>query len=613
MLPINQLLNQGRYRVIQSLGQNGVGLLYEAFDNVLQSNVVLKEIAVKLGKISTVSQQESLKLAFADEAKSLKAINHESFLQIHDYFSEIDRHYLVMEANAAGNLQELLKKKGRAFSPSEIVRWAEQLLDALGYLHSQMPPIIHRDIKPHNLKLTADGKIKLSPPGISKQLIEKINKTDAHHSSAATNLHFLPLEQIWEGLDTASQKVITNSYNEKSEEILKQPTDSASDIYSLGATLYYLLTAQLPIDALERSIDILEGKADPLRSPNQLNPSIPLEISNILMKSLEVKRENRFSLPSIMRQVLKTAVLQIKEREAAESQAKDDREEAEALQDLRMAEQKRLDLDRQLIEQKALEIEAEQKRLEMERELVNQRKSELEAASKRQEELRLQQQREAEAKKQREAEAKLKAEKAAVEAQALMFDVDILELEIEKSFPPVAKNEEIIAPVISANVITTNVNSNSFADSSSSAETSILFAESQKSDGGFWKIPAIAVAVLAFGGAGFGIWYSQQTSAGNPNQTVPTQTVSTIEPAKPAANNENAPTAPTAEKPLETTNVPVNAPLTDVIQTPANPVTAKTKPTTTPTPKPKKQATPPPQTAENQKKPVTVDDIINDN
>lgn len=607
MLPINQLLHQGRYKIIQPLGQNGSGLLYEAQDNILQSKVVLKEIIVKLGKVATAAQQENIKLAFSDEAEKLKKINHEAFLPIRDYFSEIDRHYLVSDTNNELNLKELLEKKGSAFSYSEVIKWTEQLLDALNYLHSQMPAIIHRDIKPQNLRLTADGKIKLSSPGISNKLSGKINKTETNQSSSTANLHFLPLEQIWESLDSASQKVITNSYDEKSEEILKQPTDAASDIYSLAATIYYLLTAQPPIDALERSIDILEGKADPLPSPSQLNPAVPPEISNILMKALEIKRENRFSLTLIMRQVLRTAVLQIKEREAEQEKEEEIREEEEALQELRLAEQRRIDKEREIIEQKARELEAEQKRLENERLLIEQRKQEIEAERKRQEKLTVRNQH-------KEEEAKSGSPKASSEVETDFFDDDILELGEQKSASSIKKDvASVSVPVYAANE--TAKAETAKADQSSAVlpdESGDLFADSHKSGGGFWKIPAIAVALLVFGGAGFGIWYSQQKGAEMPAQTAPVQAVSATEPPK-----ETSPATPitpenqTAATVTET--APPNAPANELNQTQTTAATAKTKTAATPLPKPKKQNTPPPQTAENQKKAVTVDDIINDN
>jgi serine/threonine protein kinase len=602
MLSTNQSLNQGRYRIVKSTGQSSSGVLYEAFDTVLQSNVILKEIVIKLGKVSTVSQQEAIKLAFSDEAKDLKQISNESFQKVLDYFSEIDRHYLVMESNDESNLKDLLEKKGRAFSYSDAINWAEQILNALSHIHLQAKPFIHRDIKPQNITLSSSGKIKLSLPEISRKLIEKFNKPDDNQSYNATSLHFLPLEQIWEGLDSASQKVILNSYNEKSEETLKQPTDVTSDIYSLGATLYYLLTAQLPIDALERSIDILEGKSDPLLPPAKLNPSVPVEISDILMKALEIKRENRFNMTAMMRQVLRTSVLKIKEREDAELLAEEAREEAEALKELQLAEEKKLDFDDQMIEQKALEIEAEQKRLEEQRQLIEKKKLEIEAARKRQKDSVVEKETKAAAKQ-------IPVEKPVVEAKNSNLKDEVFKLNEQKSTPQPSQETETASMSFYNATNDVKATENSSAEQTSMEQSSEIFADTPKSQGGLWKIPVIAVALIALSGVVFGIWYSKQSAVETKTTAeTTTQATSANESPKTVSASETAP-VPTGEQTTETKTSPAS----NLPQTSANPVTAKTKPVVTPTPaKPKKLATPP-QTAENQKKPVTVDDLINDN
>src|SRR5687767_14950070 len=161
----NELLQEGRYR-IQTASHSGDEKVFEAYDTVRNTNVVVREIPVKLNKVSTVSQRESLQLEFANYAKALTEIEHESLVHVHDYFSEIDRQYLVTEAVEGETLGDLLATNQKPFSVAEVTAWADELLDALNYLHTRKPPIVHRNINPSNLKLSASGRIKLVGVGL---------------------------------------------------------------------------------------------------------------------------------------------------------------------------------------------------------------------------------------------------------------------------------------------------------------------------------------------------------------------------------------------------------------------------------------------------------------
>src|SRR5882757_4553489 len=97
-MPATNEILQGRYRIVAQMGQNGTGPVFEAYDETLHTDVVLREIPVKLKKVTTPAQMESLRAAFAVEAEVLGGITHETFIRVRDHFSDIDRHYLVMEA-----------------------------------------------------------------------------------------------------------------------------------------------------------------------------------------------------------------------------------------------------------------------------------------------------------------------------------------------------------------------------------------------------------------------------------------------------------------------------------------------------------------------------------
>lgn len=312
------LLQDGRYRINNEFPHEGGGSVYDAYDTVSETNVIVKEISVKLNKVTTTSQRENLNIAFADHAKALTEVKHESLLHVRDYFSEVGRQYLVMESVDGDDLQALLDGQKSGFPIPDLTAWADQLLDALHYLHTYRSPIVHRNIRPENIRLNSDGKIKLMSSGL-------VGDGDAQATGIAdsgpqvSSITYSPLEQLWNGLDAASQKVIISKYDERSERILKEDLDARSDIYSLGATLYHLVTANVPVDSLERSIEILEGRPDPLRSPNKIYPTIPAEISDVIIKAMEIKREYRFDSAAIMRQVLRTALVRVKEREEQEA------------------------------------------------------------------------------------------------------------------------------------------------------------------------------------------------------------------------------------------------------------------------------------------------------
>lgn len=267
------LVLQNRYRVIKQLGQGGMGAVYEAIDERLDTTVALKE---------TLFADERLRRQFEREARLLARMHHPALPRVSDHFGEGDGQFLVMQYIAGDDLAQMMANKRGAFPPDQVLTWGDQLLDALDYLHTQEPQIIHRDIKPQNLKLTPRGQIILLDFGLAKGQTGEISRAPTTASIFGYTPNYAPLEQI-QGLGT----------------------DPRSDIYALGATLYHLLTGVKPPDALSRAAAIVNGQDDPLRPANEINRSVGPDVGRVLARAMSQNREQRFSSAAEMRAALK--------------------------------------------------------------------------------------------------------------------------------------------------------------------------------------------------------------------------------------------------------------------------------------------------------------------
>ena len=232
------LLKNGEYRIERALGQGGFGITYEAEQNSLNRRVAVKEFFMKEycerdGGTSHVtmgtSGSKELVLKFKDkfirEAKMIAALDNEHIVRIYDVFEENGTAYYVMEYLGGGSLVDGVKA-GKAMPEPEAVESIRQIADALSYLHSK--GIIHFDVKPSNVLRTEDGKLKLIDFGISKHYDESGLQTSS--TPVGISKGYAPLEQYQQGSDIKS-------------------FTPATDIYSLGATLFALLTGGNPPEA----------------------------------------------------------------------------------------------------------------------------------------------------------------------------------------------------------------------------------------------------------------------------------------------------------------------------------------------------------------------------
>jgi serine/threonine protein kinase len=284
---------QNRYLVVQPIGKGGMGEVYLAVDQRLGSAVALKR--------TFFSDDSALGTAFEREARILARLRHPVLPKVIDHFAENGDQFLVMEHISGDDLSKRLESTTKPFPLNWVMFWADQLLDALGYLHTHEPPIIHRDIKPQNLKLTDENHIVLLDFGLSKDFDTNTAGVDSA-SVAGYSPHFAAMEQI-----------------------RGTGTDGRSDLYSLSATLYQLMTGVVPIDALSRADALLGGRSDPIVPLNELNPEVPEAVSNVILKGIALRQEERFLTASEMQRSLRRAYNQGRpqETEAAEPAAKE--------------------------------------------------------------------------------------------------------------------------------------------------------------------------------------------------------------------------------------------------------------------------------------------------
>jgi serine/threonine protein kinase len=268
MLAPNTLL-QNRYLIVRLLGQGGMGAVYQATDQRLGNTVALKQ---------TFFTDEMMLKAFEREARLLASLRHPALPKVSDHFTETNGQFLVMEYIAGNDLMAMLEKRGGPFDADQVVEWGDQLLGALAYLHNQQPPIIHRDIKPQNLKMTDQGQIILLDFGLAKGLPEQTLQFSAGQSIYGYTPDYAPLEQI------------------KAE-----GTDARSDLYALAATLYHLLTNVTPPSALTRAIAIANQQPDPLRPANEINPQVKPTVAQMLRQAMGLMREQRPQTAEAMR------------------------------------------------------------------------------------------------------------------------------------------------------------------------------------------------------------------------------------------------------------------------------------------------------------------------
>lgn len=258
------LLNN-RYRITSVLGQGGMGAVYKAKDENLDIPVAVKE---------NLFLTEEYSRQFQREANILASLRHKSLPRVRDYFTmQGVGQYLVMDFIEGEDLRQRIERMG-VLSEEDVILIGAHICDALEHLHTRTPPIVHRDIKPGNVKVTPEGDIVLVDFGLAKVM---------HDSNQAT---------------TTGARAMTPGYSPP-EQYGTARTDARSDIYSLGATLYAALTGVIPEDGLTR----VTGKTR-LTPVKQLRPKINRKLAGVIETALSVEPEDRYQTAAEMKDAL---------------------------------------------------------------------------------------------------------------------------------------------------------------------------------------------------------------------------------------------------------------------------------------------------------------------
>jgi serine/threonine protein kinase len=253
-------LVHGRYRVVTAVGHGGLGTVYQVLDALYGgSNIyALKE---------QWDQSPSARKQFAREGAWLKGLNHRHIPKVTEYFEWNHRLYLVMEFVEGENLEQKLERAGgRPLPEQQVIAWILPICDALQYLHTRTPPIIHRDVKPSNIIVTPSGYPVLVDLGIAKE-------HGPGHDATATFV----------------RKAGTEGYAPPEQYAAAAQAGPWSDVYGLGATLYHLLTTRIPPTAVERVA--LDAR---LVRPSELNQTVSTVADAAILRALAIRPQDRF-------------------------------------------------------------------------------------------------------------------------------------------------------------------------------------------------------------------------------------------------------------------------------------------------------------------------------
>jgi serine/threonine-protein kinase len=270
--PTSPAINRiGRFYVTRELGRGNLGCVYLAHDPVIGRQIAIKTLSPRL----TPAEKHRYELQFMNEARAAGCLSHPHIVTIYDASIEGGTNYIAMEYLQGRELDELLDH-GHRFKPDEVASIIWKIADALDHAHKH--DVIHRDIKPANIFMVKDDQPKLVDFGIARaphRNTEKQDGTDAPNTLFCNNLLGTP------------------NYMSP-EQATGKPVDARTDIYSLGAVMYEMLTGRKSFQAsdAEKLLHQIAHKAP--QTPYEIDSRIPIMLSQIVMKAMSKRPEKRY-------------------------------------------------------------------------------------------------------------------------------------------------------------------------------------------------------------------------------------------------------------------------------------------------------------------------------
>ncbi|MDU0201463.1 MULTISPECIES: Stk1 family PASTA domain-containing Ser/Thr kinase [Paenibacillus] len=263
----------GRYEILDRIGGGGMALVYKGHDLLLN-----RKVAVKVLRQQYVHDEEFIR-RFRREAQAAASLSHPNVVSIYDVGQEEDVHYIVMEYIEGTTLNDLIKERA-PLQVEDAVHYASQIADALDHAHHN--EIIHRDIKPHNILIGKNGRVKVTDFGIARAAT---SSTITQTGAVVGSVHYFSPEHA-KGTNTGEK----------------------SDLYSLGIVMYQMLTGRLPFLGESPISVALKHLQEDVEDPRKVNPLIPQSVENIILKAMRKKPDERYQSAKLMMADLDTCL-----------------------------------------------------------------------------------------------------------------------------------------------------------------------------------------------------------------------------------------------------------------------------------------------------------------